>query len=176
MTLKFFLLFVLLALPMQAVTAVPKGPKYKPYCYKTRTGTVYMGTVRLKASRITTDYINRAVHAMPMKCIGTNPWDDKWYKWRLKSRGENRFLLMFAKFITEKKKGQFHWTLIENTRKAWYVHDSKYSRKKATILRSGKQFKHSYFEDIDFDVYNPPNTNGISGNDIYYSFGFEVGT
>lgn len=171
----FLVLMAILIIPMQMFATAPKGPKYKPYCYVTRTGMVYMSTVKLKAKRITTDYINRVVHAMPLKCLGTNSWDDRWYKWRLKSKGQDRFLLMFAKFISGKKKGQFHWTLIENTSKAWYVHDSAFSRKKATVLRNGKQFKHSYFEDIDFDVYNPPNGNGISGNDIYYSFGFEVG-
>jgi hypothetical protein len=97
----------------------------------------------------------------------THVWDDKWLYANLPV---NSCLVMAVRNLD--RPGDFYWVAIENTQKTWFVRTRD---GRLDALGNERQFKRTLFLNgarIDFDVYNPANTGGVTANHIYYGFGF----
>lgn len=98
----------------------------------------------------------------------THIWDDKWYK-RTLPPNYSEYWMMVAHNITRKT---FTWAVIKNTPSTWYVLFNDGSIK---TPGNGDQAKYRMTwsgQVVDLDVRNPKNIYGITGNDIFYGFGY----
>jgi hypothetical protein len=172
---------------VEVVTDLPFGPSRKPYSGTTvkstsifRNDTTFYTGGRAEVwgndrQALTSRAWKTAKGAIRDR-KPTHIWDDKWYYMTLPAgwnRGSTqKHLLMTATSLT--KGGEVDsmaYAMIINTPSDWIV----VSKTKTYFVRSDKQVKlTSSFNGhrVDLDIKNPPNRNGWTSNDIWYSFGY----